>query len=296
MVDGGMNPALKELVAKHPPMDTERLWDEISEQAWKLPGSRGEAELPGERVARLRERLHGELIAFHKRLITQPYTAGDLPCAPGCALWRVDVPLTLFPKRDQGFSRVECLVEFRTDDARADCLRVLKLFPEERSTVQAHAELGAALALDVGAKVALPPLQVPGLAFAEDVAARVYGKAGVGPFVYEARRTCVETEILEGTGARWRLDDTSSPERVGVEGHQLSVVLEVKRGAPPLHAAGYLEAYSDLHWLTATVGGFWQNLKVALRDFFKHGAPVEAYAEWRDILAEVTAPTGTRAG
>lgn len=296
MADEQLTPALRDLVARHPPTNTERLWDEISEAAWKLPRSRGEMELPGERVARLRERLHGELIAFHQRLLVTSYTAGDMPCAPGCALWRVDIPLTLFPKRDQGFSRLECLVEFRMDGERTDCFRVLRLFPEERSMVQAHAELGAALALDVGAKVGVPLPAVPGLALTDEVAARVYGKTAVGPFIYEARRTCVETEIFEGTSARWRLDDTSSPERVGVEGHQFSVLLEVKQGAPPLHAAGYLEAYSDLHWLSATVGGFWQNLKQALRDFFKRGAPVEAYAEWRDILAPATASAGKQEG
>ncbi|MGZ3457751.1 MAG: hypothetical protein ACXU86_04515 [Archangium sp.] len=296
MADGQMNPALRELVARHPPTDTERLWDEITEEAWRLPKSRGDAEPPGERVARLRERLHGELIAFHKRLVVTSYTGGDMPCAPGCALWRVDIPLTLFPKRDQGFSRVECLVEFSTDSGRTECFRVVRLFPEERSMVLAHTEMGAMLALDVGAQVGVPLPAMPGLALTDEVAARVYGKAEVGPFIYEARRTCVETEIFEGTGARWRLDDTSSPERVGVEGHQLSVVLEVKQGAPPLHAAGYLEAQSDLHWLTATLGGFWQNLKVALRNFFKRGAPVEAYAEWQDILAQATASAGKQAG
>ncbi|KFA93156.1 hypothetical protein [Archangium violaceum] len=296
MANEQMTPALRSLVARHPPMDTERLWNEISEAAWKMPASRGEKELPGERVARLRERLHGELIAFHQRLRITPYTAGDMPCAPGCALWRVDIPLTLFPKRDQGFSRLECLVEFRTDNERTDCFRVLRLFPEERSTVQAHAEMGAALAVDMGAKVGVPLPVMPGLVLTDKVAARVYGKTELGPFIYEARRTCVETEIVEGISARWRLDDTSSPERVGVESHQLSVVLEVKQGAPPLHAAGYLEAYSDMHWLTATVGSFWQNLKQALRDFFKRGAPVEAYADWGDILASYTASAGKQAG
>ncbi|HEX5746308.1 MAG TPA: hypothetical protein VFZ09_08690 [Archangium sp.] len=296
MANEQMTPALRSLVTRHPPMDTERLWDEISEAAWKLPGSRGEKELPGERVARLRERLHGELIAFHQRLLITPYTRGDMPCAPGCALWRVDIPLTLFPKRDQGFSRLECLVEFRTDSERTDCFRVLRLFPEERSTVLAHAEMGGMLALDVGAKVGVPLPVMPGVSLTEEVAARVYGKAVIGPFIYQARRTCVETEVFEGTSARWRLDDTSSPERVGVEGHHLSVVLEVKQGAPSIHAAGYLEAYSDLHWLTATVGGFWQNLKQALRDFFKRGAPVQAYGDWCDILASSTASEGKQAG
>jgi hypothetical protein len=285
MADGQMNPALKDLISRHPPTDTERLWDEITEAAWKLPKARGEAELPGERVAKLRERLRGELVAFHKRLLLAPYTRGDVTCDPGCTPWQVNIPLTLFPKRDQGFSRMECLVEFSTADGSTDAFRVLKLFPEERSIVQAHAELGASLQVDAGARagIKLPPM--PALALTDDVAARVYGKTEVGPFIYEARRVCVETEIFEGTGARWRLDDTSSAERVGVESHQLAVVLEVKQGAPPIHAAAYLEAYSKLNWLTATVGGFWQNLQVVLRNFFKRGAPVEAYAEWQDILS-----------
>jgi hypothetical protein len=285
MADGQMNPALKDLMSRHPPTDTERLWDQLTEAAWKLPKSRGEAELPGERVAKLRERLRGELVAFHKRLLIAPYTRGDVTCSPGCTLMQVNFPVTLFPKRDQGFKQVDCMVEFSTSDGSTDAFRVLRLFPEERSIVQAHAELGASLQVDANARVGLKLPPTPALALSDEVAARVYGNLEVGQFNYEARRMCVETEIIEGTGARWRLDDTTSAEKVGVESHQLAVVLEVKQGAPPIHAAAYMQVKSDPHWLTATVGSFWQNLQTALRNFFKGGVPREAYGEWQDILS-----------
>jgi hypothetical protein len=257
MADEQLTPALRHLVTQHPPVDSERLWDEATEAAWRIPPSRGEGPPPGERMARLREQLKGELVAFHQQLRVTPYTDPGLSSAPGWRLLKVDIPLTLFPKRDQGFSRVECMVEFLAADEQTGVLRILKLMPEERAVVQARAELGG-----------------------------MYGQAQVGPFVYEARRMCVETEILKGVSARWRLQhDASSPWKLGAESHQLGVVLEVKQGAPPVHAAGYLEAYSDVHWLTQTVGGFWQNLAASLRNFFKRGAPIFAYAEWRDALA-----------
>ncbi len=286
MADDQITRALRHLTAQHPPVDAERLWDEATEAAWRLPSSRAEGPPPGERMARLREQLQGELVAFHKQLRVTPYTGAELSSAPGWTLWSVAIPLTLFPKRDQGFSRVECIVEFSTADEQARVLRVLKLSPEERGVVQARAELGGSLQVEASAKLGIK-LPVPGLALADDVAARIYGRGQVGPFFYEARRMCVEAENLEGVGARWRLQhDAASPiQGVGAESHQLAVVLEVKQGAPPIDAAGYLEAYSDTHWLTQTVGGFWQNLKEALRNFFKRGAPVSAYAEWRNLLA-----------
>lgn len=285
MSDAQMTQALRVLVAQHHPMDSERLLDEAVQAAWRQPSGRAGGPSPGEAMADLRERLRGELVAFHRWLPARPYEASDVVPTPGCSLWLVGIPLTLFPRRDRGFSRVECIMDFRVEDAAAwDAFRVVKLLPEERSQVMARAELGGELQLDASAKVGLK-LPVPRMMLADEVGARVYAKGEVGPFVYEATRTCVETEVIQGTGARWRLDDTSSPERVGAESHQLAVVLEVRDGAPPIDAAGYLQAYSDVHWLTQTVGSFWMNLKESLRHFFRSGLPVEAYGEWRDILA-----------
>jgi hypothetical protein len=283
MGEAQMTRALRELVSQHEPAHSELLLDEAVEAAWRQHPSRAGGPPPGELMERLREQLRGELVAFHQRLLVRPYEASDVSPTPGCSLWLVCIPLTLFPKRDQGFSRVECIVDFRTEGDAWDTLRVVKLLPEERGRVMARAELGGELQFEASAQVGLR-LPVPPARLAEEVGARLYAKGQVGPFVYEASRMCVETEILQGTGARWRLDDTSSPERVGAESHQLAVVLEVRPGAPRIDAAGYLQAYSDVHWLTQTVGSFWMNLKGALRDFFHNGIPVEAYGEWRDVL------------
>lgn len=281
MADAPLTPVLRHLVTQHPPMDSEQLWNEAIEAAWRLPSHRDGGPPPGERLARLREQLKGELVAFHKELLVTPYTGGGLNSPPGWRPWLVGIPLTLFPKRDQGFSRVECLVEFLAADEQSRVLRVLKLMPDERGVVQASAELGGSLQVDANVKLGLR-LPLPGLSLTDEVAASLYGKSTVGPLRYEARRMCVETEIVEGVAARWRLQhDAASPRRIGAESHQLAVLLTVKQGAPPIDAAGYLEAFSDVNWLTQTVGGFWQNLWARLRNFFKRGAPVSAYAEWR---------------
>ncbi|WP_155893941.1 hypothetical protein [Cystobacter fuscus] len=283
MGEAQMTRALRELVSLHAPTHSELLLDEAVQAAWRQPPSRAGGPPPGELMDRLREQLRGELVAFHQRLPVRPYEGVDVSPTPGCSLWLVGIPLTLFPKRDQGFSRVECIVDFRAEAATWDALRVVKLLPEERTQVMAKAELGGELQFEASAKVGLR-LPVSPSMLADEVGARLYAKGQVGPFVYEASRMCVETEILQGTGARWRLDDTSSSERVGAESHQLAVVLEVRSGAPRIDAAGYLQAYSDVHWLTQTVGSFWMNLKGALRGFFHSGIPVEAYGEWSDVL------------
>jgi hypothetical protein len=278
-----MNRPLRELLSRREPVDTERLLDEAVQDAWRQPVSRAGGTPPGELMAGLRERIQGELVAFHRKLPVRPYQGAEVSPSPGYALWHVSIPLTLFPKRDQGFSRVECLVYFRAGEEDWASCRVVKLLPEVRSRVMASAELGGELQFDASAKVGLT-MRLPPTLLADEVSARLYAKGTVGPFMYSATRMCVETEIVEGMGARWRLDDLSSPERVGAESHQLAVVLEVREGAPRIDAAGYLQAYSDVHWLTATLGSFWMNLKASLRNFFRSGMPVEAYGEWSDIL------------
>ncbi len=278
-----MNRPLRELLSRHEPMDAERLLDEAVEAAWRQPVSRAGGTPPGELMAGLRERIQGELVAFHRKLPVAPYKGTEVTASPGCALWLVSIPLTLFPKRDQGFSRVECIVNFRAGEEDWGSCRVVKLLPEARSRVMAKAELGGELQFNASAKVGLT-MRLPPTLLADEVGAQLYAKGTVGSFVYSATRMCVETEIVEGMGARWRLDDTSSPERVGAESHQLAVVLEVREGAPRIDAAGYLQAYSTVHWLTATLGSFWLNLKASLRDFFQSGMPVEAFAQWNDLL------------
>jgi hypothetical protein len=249
----------------------------------RVGGARGPGgEMPADRMKRLRDAVERELVAFHEALPVAPYAGDDLKAAAGCRLWTVGIPLTLFPRRDHGFSRIECLVEF-TRGSDAAGLRVVAIRPPERTEVMARAEMGGALNLKGTGGLGLPMPAQAGLTVAQ-ASGRVYATAEVGPLVYQAVRVCVATEIVRGTGARWRLDDARDPQRVGLESHQLEVIVEVAPGDAPVDTAGYLQAYSDLRWLTMSLGTFWKDFRGTLRALFDRGVPIEAYAEWEDIL------------
>ena len=278
-----LSPELQEILKHHPlspPVD--QLWDEAIEQSYQLPVARDASrETPAQRMVRLRDKLKGELVAFHDRLGVEPYTGEDLACPAGSRLWTIRVPLTLFPKRDQGFSRLECIVELQAEGAAP--FRVVKLLPESRAEILGKVEYGAKLELATGAKLGARLALAPAVTLVGDVATQIYGKAQA-EFSHELRRECVVSEIIGGTGARWRLDDISHPERVTVEGHQFGLVVEVAHPAAALHVTGLVQAYSDVRWLTSSLGSMWQSLKGRVLEFFRRGAPLEAYGEWRDVL------------
>jgi hypothetical protein len=262
--------------------DTRKLLDDAVLAAIRASGDRG-SESPGERMKRLRDAVETELVSFHDRLPVTPYDGDQWKAAAGHRLFRVGIPLTLFPKRDHGFSRVECLVQFaRGEDERG--IRVVEVRPPARSEVLAQLALGARLGARASGEFRLDMPSAAGRSVAE-VAQQVYAVADAGPFVHRVVRVCVETEIVRGSGARWRLDDSSDPQRVGVEGHQFEVVLEVAPGAAPVSAAGYLQAYSDARWLSRSLGSFLRDFPAALRALFDRGVPLEAYAEWDNILS-----------
>ena len=216
---------------------------------------------------------------------TEPGSPASAPAgsAGGKQRWDVEIPLTLFPKRDRGFTRVECIIEFRGDAGEIPGFRVVELFPGERSMVYAQGVIGGELELNtrVGMKL---PVVLPGGVSVLDAQAKVYGQ-GAAKFEYKAERQCVVAEIVRGTGARWRLDDLQDPKKVGVESHQLKVVLETGPNTPPVHAAGYLNAYSEEQWMTQPISDLMGKLTHNLLKFFQKGAPAEAYAEWQNILA-----------
>jgi hypothetical protein len=149
--------------------------------------------------------------------------------------------------------------------------------------VYAQGVIGGELELNtrVGMKL---PVVLPGGVSVLDAQAKVYGQ-GAAKFEYKAERQCVVAEIVRGTGARWRLDDLQDPKKVGVESHQLKVVLETGPNTPPVHAAGYLNAYSEEQWMTQPISDLMGKLTHNLLKFFQKGAPAEAYAEWQNILA-----------
>lgn len=272
---------LKEIPA--PTTDADAMWTEAIAAAVRGPAMRSHStESPAERMRRMRDALQGEIVAFHDALVVVPYKGELATTMPGSALWEVRVPLTLFPRRDQGFSCVEVLVEL-SNDREGDGLRVLDLLPKARTELVARAEMGGSLELRTKAKLGLPVPLPTGVSVVE-AAGEVYAKAETARFTYQTARTCVLSESVRGRGGRWRLDDPRDRERFGLESHQLSMVLEVAPGAAPVHAAGYLQAYSDVAWLSASLGSVWAALGERIRAFFKRGAPAEAYAEWENVV------------
>jgi hypothetical protein len=256
-------------------------------------GFRGETGRPvSEQLARLRESLKKELVAFHERLSVAAYQGADHAPADGRRLWQVGVPLTLFPKRDMGFDRVECVLEFVPENP-ADHLRVIGLRPGDRDRVLASVEVGldARLQLGVSKQEGVLPeglTQLGELAGVNvgEAELKVYGK-GKFQRARELYRKCAEAEIVRGTGARWRLDDPHDQRLVAVESHQLTVILETGKEVGPINTAGYLEAYSSTRLMTATLESLWERFTEAIRSLFTRGVPLQAYGEWKDILNSV---------
>lgn len=275
--------ALDQLLRDVPePVNTDEIWSEAIAAAALAEPMRGrDKETPAARMRRLRDQLKGELVAFHDALIVAPYQGDIRPTTEGAKLWDVQIPLTLFPKRDRGFSRIECLVEFATDGDAG--VRVRALLPAARAEVLARAAMGGKLDLKTQGKVGLT-VPLPQGETVVEVAGSLYGSVEGGPFVYQARRDCLLTEIVRGTAGRWRLDDARNHDKIGAESHQLGVVLEVAEDAGPVHAAGYLQAYSEMGWLTAELGSVWAALAERIKAFFSRGAPAEAYAQWEGVI------------
>jgi hypothetical protein len=292
--EGGftMTTALERLRTETSPVtDAEDLWKSAIRAAKQLPDDTRRAagsgnESPAERLARLREALKGEMVAFHDRLPVVPYAGVELQAPPGRRLWQVGVPLTLFPRRDRGFDLVDCLVEFAPEHAGEE-LRVVGVAPRDRERVLATAGAGIGGVLQTEASVAqgvLPAAVAQALPLkVQEASARVYGHATV-QLARDFYRQCVLAEIVRGTGARWRLDDPHDQRQVAAESHQLTIILEAGESAGPIHGAGYLQAHSTLRWMTATLGNLWESFAEYVRSFFSRGIPVEAYGEWKDIL------------
>ncbi|MFP2903873.1 hypothetical protein ACLESD_02130 [Pyxidicoccus sp. 3LFB2] len=262
-------------------------WDEAVHDAFRLrsrPAALARHPHLGWHFIQLRSLANAELVSFHHELTVTPYRGPEVPCPDGYSLWRVDLPLTLFPKRDSGFSRIECRVEFSTDEESPDAFHVLQLLPEQGSEVKSRAELSGSLQIDtlVNLGIWVPH---PTARSTADAAVERYGNDGLRPPVSEGVRRRAKTELLRGTGARWYLEALAQPPVRGAESHQLGVILAVKPGAPALHAAGSLLACSDEDWMSQSVGSILREFNSDVRDFFKRGAPAEGYGAWRDLLA-----------
>ncbi len=266
-----------------PPFNGEQLWHDAILEAANLSSVRsGTGETLAERMSRLKESLKGEMVAFHDRLDVQPHSGEDGKVRPGTEWWDVKIPITLFPKRDQGFARVECLVEFYSSSKAPIDFRVIMLAPNNRTRVYATAALGGELELHTAAQLGLS-MPLPVGTCTTDAQLKLYG-SGKANFSYQVERDCTLAEIVRGVGARWRLEDPQAPRQASSEAHQLQATLEVNEGAQGIHAAGCLQAYSEEKWFTMAVGNILSRLGERARAFFAGGAPVVAYGQWNDFL------------
>jgi hypothetical protein len=272
MTSQPITPLLRRVARQHPAYDAKQLWDDAVETAGRDRHRGADGVSAGETIARLRNALKGEVIAFHKLLgVAKEGTDGNR--------WRVLVPLTLFPKRDQGFTDVECGIEFEAEGGAA--FRVIEALPFDKADMLAEASMGSELQVEASAKAGAPLPIAIGTTVAS-ASAKVYGTAKVN-VKYNVRRPTVECEVLHGTGALWRLQNPSRPEELSAESHQLAVILEASPGTV-LNAAGYLKARSEVQWLASSIGRLFANLGDAMHKFLNDGAPVEAFGEWRDVI------------
>jgi hypothetical protein len=271
------SPALRAVTRAHPAFNRSELWMDALRDAGRMPDFRsGTDETAGSVIAALRSRLAGEIVAFHKLLIVTPQPS----TTPSMRRWQIAIPLTLFPKRDQGFTRVECAVEFAAP--QGGTFRVIDAVPVDRAETVAEAGMGAELQVEASGKAGVPiPLGVGDRTVAS-ASAKVYGHAK-SDFKYSVRRAVVTSEVTRGTGAAWRLENPSDRERLAAESHQLAAIVETE-GDVRLDAAGYVKAYSEVQWLTSALGDLLANLSAAFRKFIASGAPAEAFGEWSDLL------------
>ena len=272
-----LSPALRVLASAHPAFDSSSLWKSAIEYAYAMPRHRSAGDdSPGRLLETLKARLEGEVVAFHKSLVVTAQ-ASD---ASNRARWQIGLPLTLFPKRDEGFTRVECAMELSAN--RGAFFRVVDALPIDRAETMAEVGMGAELQVEASGKAGAPILLGPGTQTVATASAKVYGHAK-SDLRYSLRRATVTSEVTRGTGAAWRLESAGDCERMTAEGHQLTLIVETE-GTPVLNAAAYVKAYSEVQWLTSAAGNLIKNLGQVFRKFVAAGAPAEAYGEWEDIL------------
>ncbi|MFY1828978.1 hypothetical protein ACN47A_23865 [Myxococcus fulvus] len=280
-----MRPPLERFLEEHPPLDVMDLWDAAVHDAFRLSGEFG-TEVEASRLKQtfldLRRQATSDLVSFHDEAQATPYDGPSIACPEGFSPWRVEVLLTLLPKRPLGFARVEVLLELYSSASRPDDCRVLAVLPAAHSMLEACDASENTLQLDTLPRVGhVNPL--PRARRLSQVLLEHYGPED--RYHPGAVRTCVAAQARGATGARWRLDATST--HVGAESHRLTLIIAVKKGAPALHAAASLMAHSQENWLDAVVGPLWRDFETSVREFLLIGAPARAHGEWTHVLAPV---------
>lgn len=282
-------PDLRGLIPRDPPAQTAAMWERALDRARGLGdldeplGFRGD-HAPLHSAAQALERLRDELaqcvMAF--QAVPSVRRLPDDAGYPGWHAWHVDVPLTLFPSRDRGFTVVDIAVQFET--ARPSTLQITRLSPAIATRSQAEIQLSAALSLGVSRAAGLPmPLTVDQATVA-DVAGALGWQLKPRALASEVSRMCRAAYILEGVRAAWRLDRPEAPLAVGLDAALLAIDLVAAPDAGPVTAYGAAIGSTRGIWLSASLGALYAHLKDLLGGLFIKRQPVECRATWPDLL------------
>jgi len=269
---------------------TEQFWTTALRQANELGPLSHPVVLQGGPVDRftsaeeaievLRREQKACLMAFPARLgvIQLP----PLAAYPGWSVWRVDVPLTLFPSRDRGFTVVDAAVQFQAH--RRDSLQVLEVHPapQDHSLAQIHLQASVSLASSLAAGIPMP-LMGPEATIAR-VAETLDASFRTNLLNFEIVRRCLDSAALGGGRAVWRLDKPDTPLAVQLDAAKLSVEVAVAPKAGPVSAYAAAVGCTKSQWLSADLGSLYQHLCRLLGDLFVQRLPVECREEWRDLF------------
>jgi hypothetical protein len=193
--------------------------------------------------------------------------------------YAVTFAVTLFPKVDWRFDRLEAQVEFSapgTDAARAPV--AFDLYPQDEwdTLVRAnvHLEVGVTEGLEFACSV---PANAAGLSAAAQ--AKVAGGASfvVPPRDYGLRRAKVLSRGRGNAEVFWRLYDAAYLER---QEPQLGVVLKVPKGGRPVRARGTLAAYRSAKFWTAALGALFADFTERLHSWISAGTPLYGHGDW----------------
>ena len=206
---------------------------------------------------------------FAKRDGAVPDTFRELSKAN--RFFRVEFPITLFPRSSWSFDKLEVRIEFNPGGEAGTRPKAYQLFPNRQLAELAswRYEVNVRLDSNLSFQVAAPPTAVADAAVNAGAGAD-FG-AILGPFEYRLKRMVVEVSPPGVEHAFWRFDDAKLLQEDAV---QLIVVMQVPDDTAQVQAACALQAYRNYEFLSDRVRNTFRELPRAIRTYFKNGAPI----------------------
>lgn len=199
--------------------------------------------------------------------------------------YSVTFAVTLFPKVDWQFDRLEAQVEFGGPKTDATSTPVaFDLFPEDEWETLVRANMHLEVGVTEGLEFACgAPANVAGLNAAAQAKFAGGTRFVVPPRDYGLRRAKILSRGRGNSEVFWRLYDTGYLER---QEPQLGVVLKVPNGSRPVRARGTLAAYRSAKFWTAALGTLFADFPERLRSWFTAGTPLYGHGDWILVNAD----------